>query len=167
MPQGDYRAVVAKHDPEALKPGAIVDTSGKRLGEHSGVAGFTIGQRRGIGIAAERAYYVVKLEPETNTVVVGDEEDLRLDAMQVERVNWIALENLGPGESLRALVKVRYRHQGAAANIIARSNGSLDVQFDQPEKGISPGQCAVFYALPTEPDPRFDPEECLGGGWIA
>jgi tRNA-specific 2-thiouridylase len=167
VPQGDYRAVVAQHDPGALKPGAIVDTSGKRLGEHGGVAGFTIGQRRGIGIAAERAYYVVKLEPETNTVVVGDEEDLMLDAMRVEDLNWIALDKLSPGESLRALVKVRYRHQGAPANIIARSDGSCDVIFDQPERGISPGQCAVFYALPTEPDPRFDPEECLGGGWIA
>lgn len=167
VPQGDYRAVVAQHDPQALKPGAIVDTSGKRLGDHGGVAGFTIGQRRGIGIAAERAYYVVKLEPETNTVVVGDEDELMLQAMRVERVNWIALENLSPGESLRALVKVRYRHAGAPATLIARSDGSIDVQFDQPEKGISPGQCAVFYALPTEPDPRFDSEECLGGGWIA
>ena len=110
---------------------------------------------------------MVKLEPETNTVVVGDEDDLMLEAMRVERVNWIALENLSPSESLRALVKVRYRHAGAPATLIARSDGSIDVQFDQPEKGISPGQCAVFYALPQEPDPRFDAEECLGGGWIA
>lgn len=164
VPQGDYRAVVAKHDPQALKHGPIVDTAGRKLGEHGGIAGFTIGQRRGIGIAAERAYYVVKLEPETNTVVVGDGDDLLLEAMGVERVNWIALANLAPGESLRALVKVRYRHQGALANIVARSDGRCDVIFDQPQRGITPGQCAVFYAAPG--DARFDPEECLGGGWI-
>ncbi|MCE7959440.1 MAG: tRNA 2-thiouridine(34) synthase MnmA, partial [Acidobacteria bacterium ACB2] len=78
VPEGDYRAVVARHDPSALRPGPIVDTRGRPLGEHGGVAQFTIGQRRGIGIAAERAYYVVRLEPQTNTVVVGDEEDLSL-----------------------------------------------------------------------------------------
>jgi tRNA-specific 2-thiouridylase len=165
VPQGDYRAVVAKHDPDALRPGLIVDTSGKRLGEHSGVAGFTIGQRKGIGIAAERAFYVVKLEPRTNTVVVGDEDDLRLESMRVERVNWIGIDSLAPGESLRALVKVRYRHKGAAANIVARSDETFDVIFDEAEKGITPGQCAVFYA--AEGDKRFDENECLGGGWIA
>lgn len=167
VPEGDYRSVVAKYDPGALREGPILDTSGRHLGNHAGVAGFTIGQRRGIGIAAERAYYVVKLEPETNTVVVGDEEDLRLEHMQVERINWIALDELAPGQSQRALVRVRYRHKGAAASIVARSDGSADVIFDQPEKGITPGQCAVFYALACEKDARFAPDECLGGGWIA
>ncbi|RIK65630.1 MAG: tRNA 2-thiouridine(34) synthase MnmA [Planctomycetota bacterium] len=165
VPEGDYRAVVARHDPSALRPGPIVDTRGRPLGEHGGVAQFTIGQRRGIGIAAERAYYVVRLEPQTNTVVVGDEEDLSLHTMRVERLNWIALEGLATGESLRALVKVRYRHRGAPATVIARGDGTCDVLFDEPEKGVSPGQCAVFYAAPGER--QFDPEECLGGGWIA
>ncbi|KAA0212154.1 hypothetical protein EDM80_10330 [bacterium] len=148
-----------------MRPGPIVDTRGRPLGEHGGVAQFTIGQRRGIGIAAERAYYVVRLEPQTNTVVVGDEEDLSLHTMRVERLNWIALEGLATGESLRALVKVRYRHRGAPATVIARGDGTCDVLFDEPEKGVSPGQCAVFYAAPGER--QFDPEECLGGGWIA
>ncbi len=165
VPQGDYRAVVARQDPGALAPGPIVDTSGKVLGEHAGIAGFTIGQRRGIGIAAERAYYVVRLEPATNTVVIGDESDLDRGSMVVERVNWIALHGLEPGRELRALVKVRYRHTGAPATLTARDKGTLDVVFDEPLRGVTPGQCAVFYGLGD--DGGFAPEECLGGGWIA
>ncbi|MCC6575221.1 MAG: tRNA 2-thiouridine(34) synthase MnmA [Planctomycetes bacterium] len=165
VPGGDYRAVVAERDPGALIPGPIVDTAGKALGEHSGVAGFTIGQRRGIGIAAERAYYVVKLDPVTNTVVVGDEDDLNRDAMHVERVNWISIETLAPSRKIRALVKPRYRSPGSAATLTARADGSLDVEFDVPERGVTPGQCAVFYGMGG--DSGFEVDECLGGGWIS
>jgi tRNA-specific 2-thiouridylase len=156
VPEGDYRAVVAKHSPEALMPGPVVSTSGEVLGEHAGVAGFTIGQRRGIGIAASKALYVVKLEPETNTVVVGDLEDLEVERIRVANLNWIAFDQ--PPSELRANVKVRYRHEGEPATIICNGN-SVEVIFDQPIRAATPGQCAVFYA----PDSA---DEVLGGGWI-
>lgn len=157
VPEGDYRAVVAKHSPEALKRGEVVSTSGEKLGEHDGIAGFTIGQRRGIGIAAPKALYVVKLEPETNTVVVGDLEDLEIERIRVAKLNWIAFEELAEGHELRAIVKVRYRHEGDPATIIGGKD-SVEVKFDQPIKAATPGQCAVFYAP--------DSDEVLGGGWI-
>jgi tRNA-uridine 2-sulfurtransferase len=157
VPEGDYRAVVAKHSPEALQPGPVVSTSGEVLGEHAGVAGFTIGQRKGIGIAASKALYVVKLEPETNTVVVGDVEDLEIERIRVAKLNWIAFENLAEGDEVRASVKIRYRHEGDAATVIGGKD-SVEVVFDRPIKSAAPGQCAVFYA------PGSD--EVLGGGWI-
>jgi tRNA-specific 2-thiouridylase len=165
VPEGDYRAVVAARDPDALKPGQVVSTSGEVLGEHAGVAGFTIGQRRGIGIAAPKALYVVKLDPATNTVVVGDEHELELRELRVENVNWISRQSLPPGESMRALVKVRYRHEGQPATLTGQEDGSVKVVFDEPVKAASPGQCAVFYGGGVTPD--TDPEETHGGGWIA
>jgi tRNA-specific 2-thiouridylase len=158
VPEGDYRAVVAKHSPDALVRGEIVSVGGEKLGEHDGIAGFTIGQRRGIGIAAPKALYVVKLEPETNTVVVGDLEDLEIERIRVAKLNWIAFEELAEGQQLRAIVKVRYRHEGDPATITGGKD-SVEVKFDQPIKAATPGQCAVFYAP--------DSDEVLGGGWIA
>lgn len=155
VPEGDYRAVVAQHDPEALRAGPVVSTSGEVLGEHGGVAGFTVGQRRGLGIAAPKPWYVVRLEPESNTVVVGEEHELSIHEITASKVNWIGLTSLAPGDSVRATVKVRYRHEGEPATLTGLANG-VRVTFDQPIKGASPGQCAVFY----------DGEEVLGGGWI-
>lgn len=155
VPEGDYRAVVAKHDPDALQPGPVVSTSGEVLGEHGGVAGFTVGQRRGLGIAAPRPWYVVRLEPRTNTVVVGDESELAIGRITASNVNWIALEGLAPGQALHATVKVRYRHEGAPATLTGQEGG-VRIDFDEPIKGVSPGQCAVFYGG----------QEVLGGGWI-
>ena len=157
VPEGDYRAVVAEHSPESLKRGDILNVTGEKLGEHDGIAGFTIGQRRGIGIAAPKALYVVKLEPETNTVVVGDVEDLEIERIRVANLNWIAFDNLPEGEEVRAIVKVRYRHDGEPATIIGGKD-SAEVVFDEPIRAATPGQCAVFYAP--------DSDEVLGGGWI-
>lgn len=155
VPEGDYRAVVAQHEPDALRAGPVVSTSGEVLGEHGGVAGFTVGQRRGLGIAAPKPWYVVRLEPESNTVVVGEEHELAIHEITASHVNWIGLTSLPPGESVRATVKVRYRHEGEPATLTGQDNG-VRITFDQPIKGASPGQCAVFY----------DGEEVLGGGWI-
>jgi tRNA-uridine 2-sulfurtransferase len=158
VPEGDYRAVVAQHDPEALKPGAIVNTAGETLGEHGGIAGFTIGQRRGIRVTAPRPLYVVDLDAATNTVVVGEEDELAIEEIEVAKLNWIAIEDLKPGESLRAIVKVRYRHEGEPAVLTGQEGGKVSVRFDQPVRGAAPGQCAVFYAE--------DSDEVIGGGWI-
>ncbi|MCA8914728.1 MAG: tRNA 2-thiouridine(34) synthase MnmA [Planctomycetes bacterium] len=157
VPEGDYRAVVAQHSPDVLVRGDIVSTSGEKLGEHDGIAGFTIGQRRGIGIAAPKALYVVKLEPQSNTVVVGDVEDLEIERIRVANLNWIAFESLPENHELRAIVKVRYRHDGEPATIIGGKD-SVEVVFDEPIRAATPGQCAVFYSP--------DSDEVLGGGWI-
>ncbi|MCC6463846.1 MAG: tRNA 2-thiouridine(34) synthase MnmA [Planctomycetes bacterium] len=158
VPEGDYRAVVARQKPEALVPGPVVNATGEVLGQHSGVAGFTIGQRRGLGIAAAKPLYVVRLEPETNTVVVGDPADLQVSRVAVSRVNWIDREPPAPGTRLRALVKVRYRHEGSAAEVTAGENATAAIAFDQPVTAAAPGQCAVFYAEHGD--------EVIGGGWI-
>ena len=156
VPEGDYRKVVAEVEPAALQPGPIVDCSGQRLGEHGGVAGFTIGQRRGIGVAAAEAYYVVRLEPATNTVVVGAREELRIDRIRVSRLNWIAYE--APEAELRVIARIRSRHAGTPATVRRSGGDSVEVEFDEPVEGAAPGQCAVFYAQ--------DGDEVLGGGWI-
>jgi tRNA-uridine 2-sulfurtransferase len=163
VPEGDYRAVVAEHDPDALRPGFIVNSKGEKLGEHNGVAGFTIGQRRGLGVAAGVPLYVIRLDPGSNTVVVGEEHELAISEIGVSQLNWIGLESLPPGESLRAIVKVRYRHQGDPATITGQPDGSAQVKFDQPIRGAAPGQCAVFY---SGDDGRFETDEVIGGGWI-
>lgn len=163
VPYGDYRAVIREHDPSVMRAGKVVNTQGEVLGKHEGVANFTVGQRRGLGIASERPYYVVRLEPETATVVVGDKDDLLVDSVHVAEVNWIAIEDLAEGESLRAVVKVRYRHDGDPATI-TRDGPTVKVTFDTPLEGASPGQCAVFYAHPD--NDQFDADETLGGGWI-
>jgi tRNA-uridine 2-sulfurtransferase len=164
VPEGDYRAVVAKHDPDALRPGPIVNSQGEQLGEHNGVAGFTIGQRRGLGIAAGVPLYVIGLDPDSNTVVVGEEHELAIRAIDVGNLNWIALPGMAFGESLRAVVKVRYRHAGDPATITMQPDGRVRVEFDEPIRGAAPGQCAVFYSDGT--DARFGPDEVIGGGWI-
>ncbi|MCF6227913.1 MAG: tRNA 2-thiouridine(34) synthase MnmA [Planctomycetes bacterium] len=157
VPEGDYRKVVKEHAPEAFRAGDILDTTGHVLGEHQGVAGFTIGQRRGLGIATGEPRYVISLDPVANTVTVGGVEDLSIKQIEVERVNWVGLESLPEGESVKATVKVRYRHAGDAATIHGHDDNSATVIFDEPIRGAAPGQCAVFY----------DDQECLGGGWIA
>jgi tRNA-specific 2-thiouridylase len=158
VPEGDYRAVVAKHDPDALRPGPIVGTDGETLGEHGGIAGFTIGQRRGLGVTAPRPLYVVGIQPETNTVVVGEEDDLAIDAITVARINWIGVDGLPQGKDIRAIVKVRYRHDGAPATLTGQVDGTVVVRFDEPIRSAAPGQCAVFYAENSD--------EVIGGGWI-
>jgi tRNA-uridine 2-sulfurtransferase len=165
VPEGDYRAVVAAHSLDALTPGPLVSTAGEVLGEHQGVAGFTIGQRRGLGIATGTPQYVVRIQPETNTVVVGDADDLLVERLTVAQLNWIAVPGLRESENLRAVVKVRYRHEGAPATVTAVSPGAVEVAFDELLRGAAPGQCAVFYA--ENGDSRFEEGEVLGGGWIA
>src|SRR5678815_3493893 len=115
---------------------------------------FTIGQRRGIGIADESPLYVLSLDAERNRVVVGPQHELLSSAFTAAGVNWISLSN--PTEPVRAEVRVRYRHIAAPATIVPLADRRVKVTFDEPQRAITPGQATVFY--------RSD--EVIGGGWI-
>jgi tRNA-specific 2-thiouridylase len=150
----DYRDFLEEHLGSDLpQPGPVLDMKGRQLGEHGGIHRYTIGQRRGIGIPSTAPYYVVALEPHTNTVRVGRESDVRNKELIVTGVNWIAISP--PTSELKALVQVRSRHRVAPALLMPATEGVL-VRFVDKQKAITPGQSAVFYS----------DDEVLGGGII-
>jgi tRNA-specific 2-thiouridylase len=160
VPDGDYAGFIDRYlesEGETNRlPGAgeIVDTTGRVIGQHSGIQRYTIGQRRGIGIADERPLYVISLDVEKNQVVVGADQELLKSEFVAAGVNWVAFDN--PVEPVRAEVRVRYRHTAAPATITPLENNRARVVFDEPQRAITPGQATVFY--------RGD--EVLGGAWI-
>jgi tRNA-uridine 2-sulfurtransferase len=154
VPFKRYTEFIELYAPEVLQPGPIVDQSGTVLGEHKGIALHTVGQRRGLGITAGQPMFVTSLDPATNTVVVGGHDDLLKAACCLEDVNWIAGEP--PSEPTHAMAKARYRSQEVACTV-RREADQVRVEFDQPQKAITPGQALVLY----------DGEYVLGGGTIA
>jgi len=144
VPGDDYRAFLRARYPDAIKPGPIVDRSGRKLGEHTGLPFYTVGQRKGLGIAAREPLYVVSLDFENNSLVVGQAEDVFSDSCRVRDVNWIACSS--PDRELRADVKIRYRHEAAPATVVPQETGRVLVRFDSPQRAMTPGQSAVFYA---------------------
>jgi tRNA-specific 2-thiouridylase len=154
VPDDDYARFLRGRIPEAFIPGPIVDRAGRTIGRHSGILNFTIGQRKGMGIAAPRPLYVIAIEPATNTIVAGPNEELFRARLRVSDVNWVAAGGLsGP---LRAAVKVRYRHAEARARLYPDEHGGVIVEFEKPQRAVTPGQAAVFY----------DGDIVLGGGTI-
>ena len=125
------------------------------MGTHAGYTHFTIGQRRGLGIAAAQPLYVLKIVPEKNQVVVGTESELASQRFEAARVNWLSIPE--PAGPVRAVVKIRSRHEGGDATVTPRPDAQAQVAFDGPQSAITPGQAAVFY----------DGDLVLGGGWIA
>ena len=153
VPSNDYRVLLEQHGVE-LHPGELVDTSGRTLGRHEGTERFTIGQRRGLGVAAGVPLYVVALHPEEGRVVLGTAEECGSRALVASGLNWIGFDP--PAEPFRAEVQVRYRHAAVPATVeLAR--GEARVVFDAPEMAVAPGQAAALY----------HGERLLGGGWIA
>jgi tRNA-specific 2-thiouridylase len=134
--------------------GDLVTTTGKVIGRHRGVHHYTVGQRRGLGVAAGRPLYVVELDTVSNRVVVGDDAELRAAVCEVRDVNWIPFATLE--KPVRATVKIRHRHDPAPATIVPTDPTSVRLEFDVPQRAITPGQAAVFYSG----------ELVLGGGWI-
>jgi tRNA-uridine 2-sulfurtransferase len=122
------------------------------LGEHRGIHNYTIGQRRGIGLAAPDPLYVVALDPGKNQVVVGSRAETHSSECLVDRINWVSIEQ--PSTPIRAEVQVRYRSPAALATVIPLENGAARIIFDEPQFGITPGQAAVWY----------DGDVVLGGG---
>jgi tRNA-specific 2-thiouridylase len=153
VPGGDHTEVVRSRRPEVAVAGAIVEKDGTVLGEHDGIDRFTIGQRKGLGVAAGRKRFVLEILPETQTVIVGDQEDLLAHGLVASRVNWLAETSTGP---LRCTAKIRYRHAGVPATLTVTPDCGADVLFDEPQPAVTPGQAVTFY----------DGTRVLGGGWI-
>ncbi len=151
---GDYRTFIEKEAPAAKKPGAFVDGEGRYLGDHEGIAFYTPGQRRGLGIATGRRLYVQEVQPDTNTVVLGPKESLRRSQCDVADLNLFDSSLLRGATDVT--VKVRYATPAVPATIQSRSDSTLRILFHEPQRALSPGQSAVFY--------RND--RVLGGGII-
>ena len=142
VPDGDYAAFIEKTDGFTSNKGDYVDISGKTLGKHEGVIHYTIGQRKGLGIALGKPQFVIDKNPETNCVVLGDEEHLFKKQVYVENVNYIPFDDLKTAMPVKA--KLRYRHKEQPAVIYPYKEGIM-IEFSEPQRAPSPGQAAVFY----------------------
>lgn len=140
---GNYRDFLERHAPHILQPGPIRDTSGKVLGQHQGLAGYTIGQRKGLQISAPEPLYVLAIKPDENALVVGPAEELGGDRCRVEQVHFIS--GTEPSASFRAEAQIRYRARPTAATVDPLSEQTMEVRFDVSQRDITPGQFLVLY----------------------
>jgi len=143
IPDNDYRGFLRRRDPCGFRPGPIVDRNGRILGAHQGLSAYTIGQRRGLGLSTGEPLYVVALKPESNTIVVGGTEELEATALRATRVNFILFDQLD--RELRVDAKIRHNHIPARATLRPSGDGEVMVEFDEPQRAITPGQSVVFY----------------------
>ena len=137
-----------------VRPGEIVDEQGTVLGNHTGIHQYTVGQRRGLGVAVGKPLYVIQTDVESSRVVVGEPEGLLKRALVAHQLNWISIEELS--SPIRVEAQIRSRHLAAPATVSVAKEGSVYVEFDEPQRAISPGQAVVFY----------EAENVIGGGWI-
>ena len=157
VPGGDYRELLRARGVES-RPGRIVDGEGVELGRHDGVAGFTIGQRRGLGVAAPGRRYVTSIDPAGGDVVVGEADALLSSALEASAPHWVS-EPPRDGEPLRA--RVRYHGEAVPAKLEARSDEGFRVTLDRPARAVAPGQAVVLYRAGGD-----DGDEVVGGGTI-
>ena len=156
VPDNDYRGFLKRRVPgleEKVNGGNFVDATGNILGKHKGYPFYTIGQRKGLDIALGKPVFVTKIDPETNTVVLGDEQDLEKNEMIVSKLNIQKYDSITTG--MEAVTKIRYKDKGTLSNLYP-DNGTIKVQFNENAKGIAPGQSAVFY----------ENDDVIGGGII-
>lgn len=151
IPDNDYRAFIAENMP--LQAGEIVDINGKVLGKHGGLAGYTIGQRQGLGLSSDEPLYVLKLDTESNKLVVGSREEALHNVLVARQTSWVSGES--PQEPMEITAKIRYKASEAAAELYPGGDG-VEVRFIEPQPAIAPGQSVVFYQDDT----------VLGGGVI-
>jgi len=160
VPGGDYKKFLDAYlaeQGEALPDtaGELVTTDGQVVGEHGGIHNFTVGQRKGLGVATGSPLYVIQIKGDARQVVVGNQEELYTRTLRVHRTNLISVGDLP--DPMRVKVKIRHRHEGAAALIEQSADDEILATFDQPQRAVTPGQAAVFY----------DEDVVVGGGWIA
>lgn len=151
IPNNDYRTFVAEYVP--LKRGEIVDINGKILGKHGGLAGYTIGQRQGLGLVSAEPLYVLEMDAESNKIVVGNREQALHNALTARNLSWVSGKS--PLEPMEITAKIRYKAPEAAAKLYSRDDG-VEVRFNEPQQAMTPGQSVVFY----------QGDEVLGGGII-
>jgi tRNA-specific 2-thiouridylase len=154
IPDGDYRSFVRPRlTPAAVQSGRMVNTAGETVGTHHGLPFYTVGQRRGLGVAAAEPLYVTRLDPAHNTVVVGPRHAALCATFSVERINWMCPP---PAQIVHTTVQIRYRHQPVVADIHPLAPDRAHVVLHEPQFAVTPGQAAVFY----------DGDMVIGGGWI-
>ena len=153
VPDGDYAAFVASRTPDA-RGGAIVDDRGRTLATHEGVHRFTIGQRKGLGIATGTPLYVLKIDADSGDVTVGPRSALERTTLTASGVNWVSVD--APSTWLHASAQIRHRHRAAAGRVRALDGHRAEFEFDDPQAAVTPGQAVVFY----------DEDVVVGGGWI-
>jgi tRNA-specific 2-thiouridylase len=156
VPDGNYLDVLEKLRPGALEPGDVVDESGKVLGRHEGIAKYTVGQRRGLGIAGPEPIYVLKIDAQNNRIVVGPKVSLLKQGLTLRNVTWLGQGDGVPEDGVACKVKLRSMSDVVTAYISPLENNRAMVQLNEPFSAIAPGQACVFY----------DGERVLGGGWI-
>ncbi len=155
VPDNDYAGLVKRRTPEKVTAGVVLDTQGNALGEHPGHQHFTIGQRRGLGVAKGVPLYVIQRDPVANTIVVGDKESLFSSSFTADQTNWMT--DLPVGQPIRCQMKIRYNSQPVQGTLVIHPDGTVQGSFDQPVSAVTPGQAAVFY----------QDDQLLGGGWIS
>lgn len=156
VPDNDYRGFLRRRVEgleDRVKGGLFVDKNGNIIGEHEGYPFFTIGQRRGLGVATGKPMYVTAIHPDTNTVVLGEIDELNRNGMTVYNLNWLKYDGIPGG--FEAVTKIRYQHAGATSRLF-RKGDTVRVEFDSYVSGIAPGQSAVFY----------EGDDVIGGGNI-
>jgi len=154
VPDRDYGKFLRDADLVQDHSGDIIDVHGNVLGQHNGIEFYTIGQRKGLGITTGKPLYVIELDPETNRVIVGDDNLLKKDEFIVDRCNWIPWEN--PPEEFQVMAKIRYNHPGVDATITPLDGQRAKVKLHTPQRAVTPGQASVFY----------QEDLVIGGGWI-
>ena len=162
VPGGDYKRFIDAYLTEQGETlpdtsGDLVTTGGKVLGHHEGIHNFTVGQRKGLGVATGSPLYVININGAEGKVTVGGSDDLLSRTLIAHKLNWIAIDGLQANAPLRVQAKIRHRHEPAPAVMENAPNGEVRVTFDQPQRAITPGQAVVFY----------DGDLVVGGGWIA
>src|SRR5262249_53462889 len=151
----DYAALVQRRSPESFREGELVDASGKTIGTHAGHQHFTIGQRKGVGVALGHPIYVVDIDPQSNRVTMGPKETL-LKRTLLARQPTILAARLRDANDSPCRAKIRYNHSPQPARVTRSGDDELRVRFDEPQSAITPGQAVVLY----------DGDVVLGGGWI-
>ena len=157
VPDGRYAGVIERLRPGAAEPGAIVDRAGRVLGRHEGIIHFTVGQRRGLGIAAPEPLYVLAVDAARHEVVVGPQAALLRNRVFTGPLAWIGSDMPAPGAARAVVARLRSSHPGAPARLVRKADGTAEVTLEEPEAATAPGQACVLY----------DADRVLGGGWIA
>jgi len=153
-PDGDYAGFIERHTEKKAQPGKFIDTEGRILGEHKGVIHYTIGQRKGLGISAPYPLFVLKLDMENNTVILGRNEELFTKCLTARDINFIPFDKLDGKLNVQA--KIRYSHKAEPATLWQTANDTFELEFDAPQRAITLGQAVVLY----------NDEVVIGGGTI-